>query len=227
LAPPFNVFAELQGDSKLNTWQSFTLANPYLGKTVDVHNTNEILHVGLGISGYTSFLAYKVGFNRRVLKEFALFLNNAADQSKFLVVYDTANFKISEFYAQSDFYAGTSLTVTAGATAYLYDSDSFGGEAWHLPGYRVMLSASYEAFNKLRTKAGLIYTGGVRGWDSNLQAAKDLAPGADVFLDVDYLLSERATIFLKFNNLVNQNYELLSYYPVRGLTLRAGFSYSF
>jgi len=225
-SPALKVVGELSGNSRLNTWQSSTAANPYMGKGLDIHNTNEFLHVGLGASGGTSFMSYQIGFHRRVLKEFGLFVNSESDPSKFILVYDTANFKISEFYGQADFYAGSSLTVTAGFRAFGYDSDTF-MDVWHLPGYQLMLSGSYLAFNKVRTKAGLTYMGGIKGWDTQLRQTKELAPGADIFLDVDYLLSERATIFVRFNNIVNQNYEMLSNYPVRGLVVRAGFSYSF
>lgn len=222
----FNLFGELSGNNQFNTWQGFTLRNPYLATGVDIHNTNQILNLDLGVKGNLSFLSYQAGFSREVFKEFAFFINSPEDVSRFLLVYDSANFKVSEFFASVDLYAGSSLTFGVQANYYSYTTDTF-EEAWHLPAYKVGLNGSFLAFNKIRTKAGLTMLGGIKAYDWGLAQSKDLKPAFDAYVDLDYLLTDRAVIFLQFHNLAGQQYQLLSNYPVRGLTVKAGFSYSF
>ncbi len=220
------VFAELSGNGQLNTWQTMTARNPYLSKGIDVHNTNNILNVGLGVQGNLPFLSYKAGFSQKVYKEFGVFLNSPSDASKFIISYDTANFKMLDVYLSSDFYIGSAVTVGLQFNYFNYNSGTF-EEAWHMPDYRLGLNGSFLIVNKIRTKAGIAYLGGIKAFDWSLGQSKELKAAVDMYVDLDYLLSERATIFLQFHNLANQQYQLLANYPVRGLTVKAGFSYSF
>ncbi|CAD5278090.1 putative TonB-dependent receptor [Imperialibacter sp. EC-SDR9] len=222
----FGIFGELSGNSQLNTWQGMSARNPYLAQGVDIHNSNNILNLGLGAQGNLAFMSYKVGLSQKVFKQFGVFLNSPDDPSKFILAYDTANFKVLDLYMASDFYLGSSINLGLQVNYYNYSSDTF-EEAWHMPGYRIAFNGSFLAFNKMRTKAGLAYLGGIKAYDWNLGQSEELKAATDVYIDLDYLLSERATIFLQFHNLANQQYQLLSNYPVRGLTFKAGFSYSF
>lgn len=222
----FSLFGELSGNSQFNTWQGLTSQNPYLATGVDIHNTNQILNLDLGVKGNLSFASYQAGFSREVFKEYALFINSPEDVSRFLVAYDSANFKVSEFFASADFYAGSSVTIGLQTNFYAYTTDTF-DQAWHLPVYKVGLSGSFLAFNKIRAKAGATFLGGIKAYDWALAQSKELKPAVDAYVDLDYLLTDRAVIFLQFHNIAAQQYQMLSNYPVRGLTVKAGFSYSF
>jgi len=222
----FAVFGEVSGSPQMNTWQTMTALNPYLAKGVDIHNSNNTLNLGLGAQGNLSFLSYKVGVSQKIFDQFALFLNSPVDQSRFYIAYDTANFKVLDLYLASDIYVGSGATVGVQANYYSYQSDTF-DEAWHMPAYRIGVNSSFVAFNKVRARAGLTYMGGIKGYNWNLGQSEDLKPTFDMYLDLDYLLSDRATVFLQFHNLAGQQYQLLSNYPVRGLTAKVGFSYSF
>lgn len=219
-------FAEVSGNNQLHTWQSQTARNPYLAPGADIHNSNKILYAELGAKGDIAFVSYRAGYARSVYKEFGVFLNAADDPARFLIQYDTGNFKVSDFFLEADFYAGSSLTLGADANFYTYTSDTF-EQPWHLPRYKAGINVNYLAFDKIKARMGMIYMGGIVGYDTQAGQSRELKAAVDLFVDLDYFLSNRAGIFLQFHNLANQSYELVSNYPVRGLTAKAGFSYSF
>lgn len=222
----FRAYAEVSGDNELVTWQGLTDRNPYLGRRQDIHNANKILNLEGGIAGNTSFLTYKLGFARKIYKEYAFFINRLDDPSKFGIVYDSTNFKVLDLFAEAELYLGNSFTLRGSLHALSYASGTFDNVP-HLPSTMASLDVNYLFFNKIRARSGLIYRGGINGYNTVLNESVVLDPATDIYINLDYLLSKRATIFFNFQNMANQEYELLSNYPVRGLTVKGGFSYSF
>ncbi len=220
------LFAGLSGNNQMVTWQSLTDRNPYLGRLNDIHNANLLLNLEGGISGSTSFLSYKAGFSRSVYKQYAFFVNGQDDPSKFMLVYDSTNFKVLDMYGEAELYLASSLSVRTALHSYSYASGTFDNVP-HLPAYKVTADLNYLFFNKVRARAGATFMGGIKGYDTVLNESRNLKPATDVYLHLDYLLSDRVNIFFNLHNVANQQYELLSNYPVRGFTFKAGFSYSF
>lgn len=220
------IYAELSGDNELVTWHSLTDKNPYLGILQDVHNANRILNLEAGVKGNTSFLSYKLGLNRSVYTETAFFVNRPGDPSKFDLVYESGEFKVLDFFASMGLLIGNALSVNLAANAFHYSSETF-EDVPHLPAYRLVTDVDYLFFNKVRTRAGVIFMGGISGYDTVGNESRELDAATDVFLKLEYLLSKRASVFFDLNNLAGQQYQLLSNYPARGLAVKGGFSYSF
>jgi hypothetical protein len=59
-----------------------------------------------------------------------------------------------------------------------------------------------------------------------LQVVK-LSPAWDVNLRAEYLISPGFSVFVLGNNLANSKYSMLLFYPVRGLQVTAGLTWSF
>ena len=97
---------------------------------------------------------------------------------------------------------------------------------WHLPTTELTVRANYLAKEKVLLKLGFFYLDGIYAFDSGLREVQ-LDPIVDLSLGIDYLVSERFSVFGDFNNLLGKNYQRYLNYPVKGFNFIAGASYSF
>ncbi|MFM7854346.1 MAG: hypothetical protein ACKO96_21090, partial [Flammeovirgaceae bacterium] len=106
-------------------------------------------------------------------------------------------------------------------------------EAFHRPAYRVSLNSTINIYNKVILDADVLAQGGMKGLSTEFfvpsgpRKVIDIPSAFDVNLKANYLVSNQFSVFVSCNNILNNNYQMYLYYPVRGFQAMVGASFSF
>ena len=229
--PKWSLSGSINSGIKWNSLESLLEQNQFLDDSLVIHNTELQLAIGGSIKGsLTNNLTVTSGVKWESYNAIPIFLPST-DSSRFIVGYDNGPFQSSTTDVLSFrgglVYAPTSST-SAGMefTLYNYTTSSL-AKAWHLP------SASFKFFilknikEKFFINTEFIALGGIEAPGTTATEIIDLDSFLDVNLNLDYKATERFSIFLKLNNLLNNEYERYIGYPVRGASFKVGGKYRF
>jgi len=233
----FMVYAGLGGALQRVTRYDLSTENPWLNRGLNVADT----HRGPTIyAGFTSTPARGLEFNARATyardRNLYFYLNNAIDPTKFDLVYDQNATGVLNIHgellynAAEKFRLGTRLDYNKYALKNL-------PEPFHRPEFQGSVFGTYNVFDKLMlgvegyfysASYGISYrpaatTGAARPPD--YYRATD--PIVDLNLRADYRVTPKISIFVMGNNLVNQQYQRFYAYPVKGINVLGGATYSF
>ena len=121
------------------------------------------------------------------------------------------------------------MGIDANFTGYsVSNKDSLKLSAWHRPTSQINIYSTYNLKNKIFFNVNFYYIGGIKARnfiskkeDVTLDAALDLS------LKTEYKVSNSFSGFLEINNIIGKKYQLLQYYPSKGINLLLGLTYSF
>jgi len=233
----FMVYAGLGGALQRVTRYDLSTENPWLNRGLNVADT----HRGPTIyAGFTSTPARGLEFNVRATyardRNLYFYLNNPIDPTRFDLVYDrqaTGVFNIHGellYNAAEKFRLGTRMDYNKYALKNL-------SEPFHRPEFQGSVFGTYNVFDKLMlgvegyfysASYGISYRtpatpGAVRTAD--FYRATD--PIIDLNLRADYRITPKISIFVMGNNLVNRQYQRFYGYPVKGINVLGGATYTF
>jgi hypothetical protein len=224
-AENFTIYGRIGGDMIANTYYAMASENPYLQKNIDIVHANKLIELAGGIRG-TLFrnLAVDAGFALENYKNMHFFVNDPADTTKFIILYDQGGTTVLNFYGKMSLSPSPGFRIGARGDWFGYDTSDF-REAWHKPQYRLGLSGYYNIYNKIALTTDLYSMGGLKGLRGD--ETVNLENIIDLNIKLDYLFSDRFAAFLSFNNILSRNYQLYLNYPTQGLLVMGGISYSF
>jgi hypothetical protein len=73
----------------------------------------------------------------------------------------------------------------------------------------------------------LIAQGGMKAWDTQTDTTIDLDAAFDLNARTEYVLSDSFSVWIQANNITSSEYPLFLNYPVRGLQVLGGLTWSF
>ncbi len=233
----FMVYAGLGGALQRVTRYDLSTENPWLNRGLNVADT----HRGPTVyAGFTSTPARGLELNARATyardRNLYFYLNNAIDPTKFDLVYDphaTGVFNLHGellYNAAEKFRLGTRLDYNKYALKNL-------PQPFHRPEFQGSVFGTYNVFDKLMlgvegyfyaASYGISYlpaatAGAVRVPD--YYRATD--PVVDLNLRADYRITPKISIFAMGNNLANRQYQRFYGYPVKGINVLGGATYTF
>ncbi len=233
----FMVYAGLGGALQRVTRYDLSTENPWLNSRLNVADT----HRGPTVyAGFTSTPARGLEFNVKATyardRNLYFYLNNPVDPTRFDLVYDqnatgVLNVHGEVLYnAAEKFRLGTRLDYNKYALKNL-------PQPFHRPEFQGSVFGTYNVFDKLMVGVegyffaasyGISYrpattAGAARTPD--FYRATD--PIIDLNLRADYRITPKISIFAMGNNLVNRQYQRFYGYPVKGINVLGGASYSF
>lgn len=233
----FMVYAGLGGALQRVTRYDLSTENPWLNRGLNVADT----HRGPTVyAGFTSTPARGLEFNVKATyardRNLYFYLNNAIDPTKFDLVYDqnatgVLNIHGEVLYnAAEKFRLGTRLDYNKYALKNL-------PQPFHRPEFQGSVFGTYNVFDKLMVGVegyfyaasyGISYrpattAGAVRTPD--FYRATD--PIVDLNLRADYRITPKISIFAMGNNLANRQYQRFYGYPVKGINVLGGATYTF
>jgi outer membrane receptor protein involved in Fe transport len=98
---------------------------------------------------------------------------------------------------------------------------------WHKPALDVKFSANYNLGDKILLNTDVFYTGNRFARLAGDQSEISELPGfADINLGLEYRYNRILSGFLRLNNISNSKYHRWNNYPVQGISVMAGFTYS-
>lgn len=227
LSPSVEALAGLHGGMERVSLQTLTRENMWVAPRVALNNVNTMLNFEASVRARAgSWLTLQGGASLALLNNFYGYLNDSLKVYEFQVVYDAGTTRRTNLFAALNLNRGDVFSVLLRGDLYRYNTDEL-AEAWHRPGYRTTLSIAYNLGKKLRAEAELLTLGDIRALNPLNNEVIKLQPAVDLNLRTEYLISSGFSVFLRFNNITNNKYSTLLFYPVRGFQFMGGLTWSF
>lgn len=226
------AYAKLDGDVEEVTFRSTVNENPFIAPNVPLAHTKKNLDFQVGLKGsLIQYLAFDVGIRAAVYKNMYFYVNQPDAMNKFDLIYDGGNTSLYQGLISLSYFKGKTLGATLSTRLNAYSTDQI-ENAWHRPKFEMDYSFWYNFHDKIKFTTDMFFISGIEALDlSNAVdpggTVESLDGAVDLNLKVDYLLSDKYSIFVSVNNLLNNNYQLYYRYPTRGLLAMVGFSVSF
>lgn len=240
------AYGGIVGELKQNSYYDFVDQNPFVSPTLDIQPTDEQYSGFIGLRGqllpslsYNLKASYSAE-NRRPL--FILNPENAFrddDQgyyfgNSFQVFYD--DLRTIGFMAELNMFIDNSVTLGLKGEYFDYSTET-DNPAWNLPEIKGSFYLDYQINDSWYFGANLFYIGEREDFASI--ALENSLPSEfpatlitlDSYFDINaklgYNLNKQLSLFLKGNNLANNQYERWANFRVQGLQVLAGVSYKF
>lgn len=219
-----------------NSFKTLSQENPFVLSSMQLLNTNNVYKIYAGIKGT---LSSKIDFNAEVdhglYRNLPLFWRDDlySFKNQFDVIYDTLS--ITRIKGELSYNKGEDLKIYAKGEYFLYGEGSE-VEAWYRPDAKFTIGGRYDMQDKIIAKLdAYILAGRKAGTTDSVQnvtavdgvSVIDLGTFVDVNMGVEYRYTKRLSVFLNFNNILSRNYRLYQDYPLQGINILGGLTYSF
>ena len=233
----FMVYAGLGGALQRVTRYDLSTENPWLNRGLNVADT----HRGPTVyAGFTSTPARGLEFNVKATyardRNLYFYLNNPVDPTKFDLVYDQNATGVLNIHgellynAAEKFRLGTRLDYNKYALKNL-------PQPFHRPEFQASVFGTYNVFDKLMVGVEGYFFAASYGISYRQAATVGAARVADFYratdpiidlnLRADYRITPKISIFVMGNNLANRQYQRFYGYPVKGINVLGGATYTF
>jgi hypothetical protein len=221
------AYAALTGDIDKVSLHTLSAENLWVNSNINIFHTNRTLEFLSGLKGSLGKrVAFGAGVSVANFKNLYFYVNDASKQSKFDVIYDQGNTQRINLSGELGYNPGENVKTVLRADYFHYSTDKV-PVAYHRPGYRITFNSSYNIYKKVLLNVDFIGQGGIKALDYTNAKTITLKPALDLNARVDYFVSRRVSAFLKFNNILSNNYQVYFHYPVRGFQGLGGISWSF
>jgi len=224
------LFAEAKGDINKTSLLGLSEENPFLEKDVPLKNSTDQLDLAAGIKGtIIPQIGFKItGFINSV-KNMPLIVSDFTNtNNRFTLVYDNGTAKVSGVKAEFDVKLNDDVDIFGKAEFLSYKMDKV-AQAWNLPGQKYTGGTSFRISNSLKATATLIYRGETT--DPYIAPGSVSASTIKSFVDfggsVEFKASNRISIFVNANNILNTNNQQWLYYSAYGFNIFGGISLGF
>jgi len=229
------AFAGVSGQLHFNQLYDMAAVNPYTALGINVLPTRETYNIYGGVRGSLfDGLNYQVRLSYRNLSGMQLYYSASQAegtagqygnfrQGYFTVLYENVNeFGVTaqlDYDPRAKFRAGLKLDVRS------FSLDSLTA-AYHIPGFQTSLYAGYNFGTKFSILTRLNVIGPRTLGQVDVATGGDVLRDADIFFDLnleaEYRISPMFSVFVEFNNLLNQTYYRWNNYLERPLDFRIG-----
>lgn len=215
------------------TYRSLVRENPFLNEQTALLHTNKTFDFYGSIKGRVlGNLGFLAGFSAANYKNMYFFVNGdqnelSPDSTRFDVIYDTGNTAVVNVYGELSFTSTNRFQTSLRADYFGYDTDKVAA-AWHKPSFKLEWIGNYNLYDKVLFTADAYMLAGITAREiGTVNQEVNLDPVVNLGLGVEYLFSRQASAFLKFDNLLNQEFQRFYNYPSRRLVVTIGGSYAF
>jgi len=226
LGDQVSLYAGIDGNIQPRTLQSSFSENPFIGPNVSVFHTNQKLNFFGGLEGkILQQVNFNAGLSVGILENLYYYANAAEDSTRFDILLDGGETTLTNIFGEISF-QHTDFLSHLRLDYFNYDSEIF-SEVFHRPDFKLSWVNNYNIYEKILLNAEIYVMSGIHAF--NLQSGRTTALDsfADINFKVDYLLSERASVFISLKNILDNEYETLWNYPVKGAQFLGGMTFSF
>ena len=216
------VFVEAKGDVNRSSLRDFSMINPYLGQNVPIRNSVDQLDISAGLKGtILPGLGFKVAVFRNTVKDLPLFVsdfNFAAGYNRFQVIYDEGRTRITGLNGELDYKASDDVDIFGRVEFRNYQMGTPGYQPWNLPKFKLTAGTVLHINSKLQLSGTLLIRGSVLDPYApfTITPADVITPAtyttissfADVSVGADYKITNRFSVFVHANNLLNGTHQV-------------------
>jgi len=222
-------YAGVNGKIEVNSFLKTLNINPFVVPGTSMLNTDHKLILYGGIRGNfnsTTYYNFKVSYS--LIDNMPFFVNNLAVTdsigNQFSVLYD--NVELVSYFGELSLAPNEKLNfhVKANYRDYRMDVEQ---KPWHKPSFDLTFSARYNLRDKIILK-GDIFSLGKRYAKLNSNGDfVELESVIDINLGAEYRYSKILSGFIRFNNILSENYYQWNYFPTYGFNVLLGVTYAF
>lgn len=222
----FVALAGIRGDLQKNTFRNFMLENPFMGNQNNLNNTVNRLEAYIGLRGNAGA---NFGFTTRLFynsyTDMPVFIADSSALRRFKPLFLDMN--VIRFNAELGYQYSEKVRINLTGNFYSYDVNDSAQKAWHLPTAELKLNATYNIGDKLIFAADVFFMN-KRPVTSEFatQQVADLKAFADFNLGFEYRYRKTLSLFLRLNNVSSVRYQRWYNYPVYGLNVMGGITFS-
>ena len=210
------AFGGVDGQLKKNSIVTTALINPFINSIVQLENTNEALRAYAGIRGsYSDELSFELSAQFKTVSNLMLFATNDSLNYMLQPVYSGSNSSIVNLHAEIQYQQKERWMMNFTTNYYSYTLVSI--DPLNLPTFDAQLDLRYAFQNKMRFMLN-VFAFNSRISNNEARTDKTTLNGAvDLNLGADYILSNKMSVFLNINNILNKKYQIWNRYQVQGL----------
>lgn len=237
------VYGGVTGGLIQNSYYNFAQDNPFVSPTLLVVPTDQQYNGFVGLKGKVSnAMSYNIKGRYFAENNKALFKNNLIKNysgenaydygNSFGVVYDDVS--TISLLGELNVDVNRHFTLGLKAEYFIYNMDRE-TEAWNLPDITGSLFMDYQIDTHWFAGVNLFYVGerkamyGLEG--SLIPEETPTITTLDSYFDanarVGYKINDQFSVYVKANNIANQDYQRFVNYPVQGIQFLAGLTYKF
>lgn len=229
------LFVEARGDVNRSSIHDFSMINPYLGQNINLTNSVDQLDIAAGIKGTIApGFGFKATIFRNEIKNMPLFVsdfNFATGYNRFKVIYDPGRSRVSGLTGELDYKVSEDVDIFGRVEFKDYKMATI-EQPWNLPKFKLTAGTVFNINNKISVSGTLlirgsatdpyqVQTGATTFSNSSISSFADLSGG------VDYKATNRLSVFVHVNNILNSASRTWLYYPDYGFNIFGGVGYSF
>lgn len=229
-------YVGLTGMLERNSFHTLTSENPFLLSDVSLFNSSLDYKLYGGIRGrFSRAVSFNVGVNYGRTRDMPLMVNDVifSSENRFDVVYD----RVDQFqvFGELTYQMHEKLLVVAKGS-YTTHSMRTQPEAWHLPNFKLDISADYNLAKKLYAKFRLhaqddrqaMSVFAVQGAaQSGENYSVKLKGYVDADIGFEYRYTNRLSAFIEVRNMFATRYDRWYKFPAQRFLLLGGLSFSF
>lgn len=229
-------YVGLTGMLERNSFHTLTGDNPFLLSDVSLFNSSLDYKIYGGIRGrFSRAISFNVGVDYSRTRDMPLMVNDVifSSENRFDVVYD----RVDQFqvFGELTFQKHEKLLVIAKGSYTTYSMRTQ-AEAWHLPNFRLDISADYNLAKKLYAKFRLhaqddrqaMSVFAVQGAaQSGENYSVKLKGYVDADIGFEYRYTSRLSAFIEVRNVFAARYDRWYKFPAQRFLLLGGVSFSF
>ena len=228
------LFVEAKGDVNKTSLLDFSTANPFIGQNIQIKNSVDQLDLSAGLKGTIApGLGFKAFVFRNSVKYLPMFVSNfGAGGNKFAVVYDNGKSRINGFDGELDYKASEDVDVFGRVEIKDYQLAQQ-AQPWNLPKFKLTAGATLHITNKIDVTGSLLFRGSTQDipYTDAVNLLKvtpiTLNSFADLSGGVDYKVTNKISVFVKVNNILDTTNQSYLYYPDYGFNIFGGVGYAF
>lgn len=222
-----SAYGGFTGDMIRNTYRSMVQQNRYLGSDFVILNTNKAIEFYGGIKGsLNDKLSYDVRLAYQNYKYFNFYINAPLAPMEFVTAYDEDNTTVMNFKSELKYSKPEAFNLALSIDLNSYNLSNF-DYAYHRPVMQSKVAGEYKITKNFNVKTDIFYISGLKSLDVLTGESVKLDPIIDLNLGAEYCFNKKLSAFIELNNLLSKKYQYYQYYPVRGLNLMLGATYSF
>ncbi len=227
LTEKWSVYGLISGGQEWNSFSALIGENQFLDDSLTIVNSEYTSQFGGGFKGTpVKNLLMDVSLTYSSVNGMPFFVPSSSDSSRYTLAYDAESVGVVTLNSSLSYMPSASSTYGVSLEINGYSVESL-DRPWHKPAYIFKAYTSHNIQEKLIVSAYLTSMGGIRG-PANVDFGYVKLPAfTDLGLGAKYLITQRASAFIRVNNLLNSEYERYLGYPTRGITFKLGAQYRF
>jgi len=235
------AYGGIEGGLIQNSYYDFANENPFVSPTLFIAPTDQQYNASVGLKGKLSnSMSYNISGRYFADRNKAMFMSNSVlggatedyqYGNSYGIVYDDVNTLSVAGELNVDINRNFNLGIKAEYFNYSTDTQS---EAWNLPDIKGSLFLDYQIDDNWFAGAGLFFVGERKDQfyeEGTLVPTSPVTVTLDSYFDanahVGYRVTDRLSVFVKANNIANNDYQRWMNFPVQGIQVLGGATYQF